>query len=226
MKGICKMRRRLWIFALVGLVGLAGSARADRTQVFSIQGAKCSEVQTEMGPFFKKAGIKKWTYDADKFEFTITMPDKTTDEDIVTLFEKQGCFRAIPGAGHGALTTAYKPEPYPEGADMKVVTEKGDAVGDLDKLRVDGKYTVLDFYADWCGPCRLVDGQLRELVGTRDDIAVRKLNVVGFESPLAKQMGRKLKALPFVVVYAPDGKKTEITGHNPDKLADALDIKE
>ena len=109
---------------------------------------------------------------------------------------------------------------------MKIVTEKGDAVGDLDKLRVDGKYTVLDFYADWCGPCRLVDGQLRELVGTRNDIAVRKLNVVGFESPLAKQMGRKLKALPFVVVYAPDGKKTEITGHNPDKLADALDIKE
>jgi len=157
---------------------------------------------------------------------TITMPDKTTDDDIVTLFEKQGCFRAIPGAGHGALTTAYKPEPYPEGADMKIVTEKGDAVGDLGKLRVDGKYTVLDFYADWCGPCRLVDGQLRELVGTRDDIAVRKLNVVGFESPLAKQMGRKLKALPYVVVYAPDGKKTEITGHNPDKLADALDIKE
>ncbi len=211
---------------LVGLLAVAKPARADHTQIFSIQGAECANVQTEMGPYFKKAGIKKWSYDKDKFEFTITAPDKVTDDDVVKLFEEQGCFRAIPGAGHGALSSAYKPEPYPEGSDMKIVSANGEAVGDLKKLRVEGKYTVLDFYADWCGPCRLVDAQLREIAGKRDDVAVRKLNIVGFESELAKELGRKLKALPYVVIYDPDGKKTEITGNSPDKIAEALGTKE
>lgn len=217
------MRHLSLVFvAFLGFAAVATPARADRTQVFSIQGAECSEVQSEMGPYFKKAGIKKWSYDKGKFEFTITAPDKVTDADVVKLFEEQGCFRAIPGAGHGALTSAYKPEPYPEGADMKVVSAKGEAVGDLEKLRVEGKYTVLDFYADWCGPCRLVDNQLREFVSKRDDIAVRKLNIVGFESALAKELGRKLKALPYVIVYDPSGKRTELTGNKPEKLAEAL----
>lgn len=216
------MRKQLSLCAAFALVIAAGPARADRTQVFSIQGAECSSVQTEMGPYFKKAGVKKWTYDPDRFEFTITVADKIKDDDIVKLFEEQGCFRAIPGAGQGLLTSEYKPEPYPDGADMKVVTEKGDAVGKLEDLRVEGKYTVLDFYADWCGPCRLVDAQLREIVGARNDIAVRKLNIVGFESPLARELGRKLKALPYVIVFDPEGKKTELIGNNPEKLSEAL----
>jgi len=219
------IRRSLWLFALVVLTCLPGSAHADRTQVFSITDAACNEVEEEMGPYFKKhAGIKAWHFDLQKFELTVTVADNVTDDEILKLFKEQGCYHAVAGAGQGRK--AYTHEPYPDGADVSILTEKGDAVGSLDKLRVGGKYTVFDFYADWCGPCRLVDKQLRDITGTRKDVAVRKLNVVGFESPLAKQMGRKLKALPYVVVYAPDGKKTEITGHNPDKLADALNIKE
>ena len=218
---------RRWFCAAAFLaVAVASPARADRVQVFSVQGSNCGNCEEEIRPYLKKLkGVKSWSFNEAKSEFTMTLADNVPNEVVAAAFERQGCYRAVPGAGRGAKAGAYKSEPYPEGADMVVVTHTGEAVGPLEKLRVPGKYTVLDFYADWCGPCRVVDKQLREVVGSRKDVAVRKLNVVDFETPLARQLGRKLKALPYVVVFDPNGKRTEISGNNPKQLAAALGVR-
>jgi thiol-disulfide isomerase/thioredoxin len=126
---------------------------------------------------------------------------------------------AIPGPGHGAY---LPPASWPEGLDVATLTDNGGAVGPLESLRVAGKYTVFDVYADWCGPCRVVDEHLRAVAAARPDLAVRKLNVVNFKTPLAKSLGSKLKALPYVVVFAPDGRRTDITGLALDRLDAAL----
>lgn len=220
------MRQKIWLAALAACV-LAGPAAADRVQVFSAQGADCGDCEGAVGPYLKKVkGVKTWVFDSKKSEFTITLADNVPDQAIIAAFERQGCYRAVPGAGHGAKAGAYKADPYPEGADVAIVTADGAAVGALEKLRVPGKYTVLDFYADWCGPCRVVDKQLREILSVRQDVAVRKLNVVDFESPLARQLGRKLRALPYVIVFDPSGKRVEISGNDPRKLNAALSVKE
>ncbi|HEY1277290.1 MAG TPA: thioredoxin [Thermoleophilaceae bacterium] len=36
---------------------------------------------------------------------------------------------------------------------------------------------LVDFWAPWCGPCRIVAPHLEELAGERDDIQIVKLNV-------------------------------------------------
>jgi len=111
---------------------------------------------------------------------------------------------------------------YPAGADVRVLTHDGKAVGPLDKLRVRGKYTVFDLYADWCAPCKLVDARLKEILAKRKDVAVRKLNVVDFDSPLAAEMGPQFDSLPWLVVFSPSGRRQDVVGMDYAELDDAL----
>ena len=209
------LARRLVV--VLTFAALAVPAWADRQQVYSIQGIDCAECGEKIRTALKKAkGIKKTTFDIQKVELTVDMEDGVDDSVVVGAAEKLG-YRAIVGAGQGA----YLPkEAYPAGADVQELNKDGASVGPLDKLRVADKFTVFDVYADWCGPCRDVDKRLREIVAQRPDVAVRKLKVLDFDSPLARDLA--LEMLPYVVVYTPEGKKTEISGAELGKIDKAL----
>jgi thiol-disulfide isomerase/thioredoxin len=215
------MRSRfLSIVAFVSLIAGSGSiAHADQVRVFSIQGADCADCGTVVIRELKKVkGVKKAEFDMLKVEITLKTSDRVNDDAVLAAIRRAG-LKGVVGAGHGS----YLPhEPYPKGADVVFLTNNGGAVGPLEKLRVSGKYTVFDVYADWCGPCRAVDAKLRALAASRTDLAIRKLNVVSFGSPLARELGQRLKALPYVVVYSPDGTRTEITGADLKRLASAV----
>ena len=47
----------------------------------------------------------------------------------------------------------------------------------FDQLLKADKPVLLDFYADWCGPCRMVAPIVEEIANERDDIIVGKVNV-------------------------------------------------
>lgn len=93
-----------------------------------------------------------------------------------------------------------------DGADLAVIAKAGEDVGELSTHAVPSKVTVFDFYADWCAGCREVDLQAYKLLNSRDDVAVRKLNVVDWDTPLARRHLADVKGLPFVLVYGKDGK--------------------
>lgn len=221
---LCDDGKRLPFFwaAVTLLAVAAGPAWAERTQVYSIQGVDCGDCGDQIKSQLKQVkGARKAAFDIHKVELTVRLDDGLADAAILAAVERAG-FKAVVGPGQGA----YLPTPtYPDGADVVKLTDDGSAVGALEKLRAPAKYTVFDIYAEWCGPCRVVDARLREIVAVRKDVAVRKLNVVDFDRPLARELGPGLRMLPYLVVFSPEGKRTDIAGLGLQKLESALSVK-
>jgi len=65
-----------------------------------------------------------------------------------------------------------------------------------------GKTIIIDFYADWCGPCRALGPILEELQEEYKDIIFCKVNV-DEEENLA--MGFRIQSIPNIVMIK-DGK--------------------
>ena len=90
-------------------------------------------------------------------------------------------------------------------ADMAVLSKAGEDIADLRAVAAAGKVTVFDFYADWCAACREVDLHMYKVLNARSDVALRKLNVVDWDTPLAKRYLASVQGLPFVIVHGRDG---------------------
>ena len=107
---------------------------------------------------------------------------------------------------HPELTFEALPK-LPEGADLVWLAQEGEDVPSLAEHAVVGKVTVFDFYADWCAPCRSVDRHVFGLMVKGQDLAVRKLNVHSWETPLARRYLATVPALPLLIVFGKDGKQ-------------------
>lgn len=127
--------------------------------------------------------------------------------------------------------------------DFAVLDTDGKEVK-LSSLLDSNKYTLIDFWASWCGPCRAAIPHVKELHKKYSD----KLNVLSVsldsdEKPWRKAMEKEqmewkqlwadnervngvkdpyqIKGIPFLLVIDPSG-KIAFAGHGPDELSDFL----
>ncbi len=71
-----------------------------------------------------------------------------------------------------------------------------------EKVLKSEKTVLLDFYADWCGPCQMVAPTLEKISNEHPEIVVGKINV-DEQMPLAMQFG--IDSIPALFVMK-DGK--------------------
>ena len=82
--------------------------------------------------------------------------------------------------------------------------------------------TLVDFWAPWCGPCRVVGPVLEEIAAERDDIKVVKLNVD--DNPITSAQFQVL-SIPTMILFKNGAEAKKIIGAMPKrKIVEQLEL--
>ena len=112
---------------------------------------------------------------------------------------------AIVYASYRALGAPTDVDIAPADSGDVVTLAKGGEEVDLVANLVPGKYTIYDFYADWCPPCRALDVEFRAMASRHENLAIRRVDIVDWSTPVVKQ--HAFESLPFIVLFGPDGQE-------------------
>jgi thiol-disulfide isomerase/thioredoxin len=92
------------------------------------------------------------------------------------------------------LQAAFVPD---RGQPVEVISHGAQV--DITKHLAIGNVTIVDFYADWCGPCKQISPSLEQMAKTDPEIALRKIDIVNWKTAVVKQ--HNIRSIPQVNVY-------------------------
>jgi thioredoxin 1 len=77
---------------------------------------------------------------------------------------------------------------------------------------------LVDFWAPWCGPCRVVAPVLEEIAAERDDLRIVKLNVDENQQTAARY---EVLSIPTMILFKNGAVAKKVIGAYPKKRLEA-----
>ena len=87
------------------------------------------------------------------------------------------------------------------GQSIEVISHGGQV--DINQHLAFGSVTVVDFHADWCGPCRRLSPSLEQMARSDPEIALRKIDIVNWRTAVVQQFN--IHSIPQVNIYNRSG---------------------
>jgi thioredoxin 1 len=184
--------------------------------------------------YMKLQGVKRINFDSQAA--AITMRDHTLlngklvvlENGVLTVDVANGLPRQVAAAEVDDLTTSStstevpnKPPPppsRPKPAPVSASDSRPQARGSIQPEH--GKITIVDFYADWCGPCRRMGPVLEKIAEENSNVVVQKVNV-DKQPDLAKEY--KATAIPHIIIYDKQGGEVDtVIGADEQRVRKAV----
>jgi thioredoxin 1 len=102
---------------------------------------------------------------------------------------------------------------------MQELKEKGLIIKDGEVRYERDKYLILDFYADWCKPCKMQESVLDDMMKNYNDVEFYKVNVED-EYELGELL--LIKSLPTIIICSNKNIKKIVGFSNKTKLEEMI----
>ena len=81
-----------------------------------------------------------------------------------------------------------------------------------------GEPVLVDFWAPWCGPCRVVHPILEEMAGEREDVRIVSLNIDDNQQTAARY---DVLSIPTLILFKDGAEAKRIIGARPKRSLEA-----
>jgi len=203
---------------VLGIGCSAGIPSDAKTTVVSLAQLDNGECGGELAKGLStEDGVYKTAFNLKDAEITVVSAPKVDVLAAATRHKNNDeGYEIVAGKGHGS----YVPfEKAADGTDVQIISENGADIPDLATHLAQGKVTIVDFSAKWCGPCHILDGYIMKSIKGRGDLAYRKADIGDWDSPLATHYMKNVSMLPFVIIFDKSGKEVgRVAGVDEEKL--------